>query len=42
MFCKNCGKEIADGARFCASCGATVDSESKAAEATMGDVASDP
>lgn len=22
MFCKQCGKEIADGAKFCASCGA--------------------
>lgn len=42
MFCKNCGNEIAEGTKFCASCGATVDSEPKAAEATMGDVASDP
>ena len=23
MFCKNCGKEIEDGAKFCPSCGAT-------------------
>ena len=22
MFCRNCGKEIQDGERFCASCGA--------------------
>lgn len=24
MFCSKCGKELADGARFCASCGAPV------------------
>lgn len=41
MFCKNCGNEIAEGTKFCASCGAPVDEAPKAAEATMGDVASD-
>ena len=25
MFCKNCGKEIPDGVKFCTNCGATVD-----------------
>lgn len=25
MFCKNCGKELPDGAKFCTGCGATVD-----------------
>lgn len=24
MFCKNCGKEIAEDAKFCPSCGATI------------------
>ena len=24
MFCKNCGKELKDGAKFCASCGAQM------------------
>ena len=23
MFCKNCGKEIADGVKFCPECGVT-------------------
>lgn len=30
MLCKSCGNEIADGAKFCASCGAIAESESKA------------
>lgn len=30
MLCKNCGNEIADGAKFCASCGAIAESESQA------------
>ena len=25
MFCKYCGKEIVDGAKFCASCGANIE-----------------
>lgn len=25
MFCKNCGKEIADDAKFCDKCGCQVD-----------------
>ncbi|MFP4457045.1 MAG: zinc-ribbon domain-containing protein [Clostridia bacterium] len=25
MFCKNCGKEIADGSSFCTNCGARVE-----------------
>ncbi len=25
MFCKNCGKEIPDGAKFCGSCGKTAE-----------------
>lgn len=25
MFCKNCGKELPDGAKFCTACGATID-----------------
>ena len=25
MFCKNCGKELPDGVKFCTNCGATVD-----------------
>jgi TM2 domain-containing membrane protein YozV len=33
MFCKNCGKEIADGTKFCSFCGASQeDSEVKKAE----------
>ena len=40
MFCKNCGKEIADGARFCASCGASVESEPKT-NGPINNVASD-
>ena len=40
MFCKNCGKEIADGTRFCASCGASVESEPKT-NGPINNVASD-
>ena len=29
MFCKNCGKEISDAAKFCPSCGSSQASESK-------------
>ena len=28
MFCSHCGKEVAAGAKFCASCGAAVNSQS--------------
>ena len=27
MFCSSCGKEIADGVRFCPACGAAVDNQ---------------
>lgn len=27
MYCKNCGKEMVDGAKFCPSCGTTVAGE---------------
>ncbi len=30
MFCKNCGAAIADGTRFCAACGATVEAPAAA------------
>lgn len=30
MFCKNCGATIADGTRFCAACGATVEAPAAA------------
>ena len=29
MFCKNCGKEMADGVTFCPSCGQGVEAEVK-------------
>lgn len=34
MYCKNCGKELADTAVFCVQCGATT--EQKALGATVG------
>ena len=33
MFCPNCGKELADDAKFCDTCGASVDGTAKAAGA---------
>ena len=43
MFCKNCGNEIAEGAKFCASCGTPVENVSKASEAAnTGKVYVDP
>lgn len=27
MYCKNCGKEVADGADFCLNCGAKIDKD---------------
>ena len=32
MFCKYCGKEIVDGAKFCASCGGRVEETATPAE----------
>ncbi len=32
MFCKNCGKEITDGTKFCNSCGTAVELATKAEE----------
>ena len=31
MFCKNCGKEIEDGAKFCPECGTAVEAGAQAA-----------
>ena len=36
MFCSNCGKEIADGAKFCPECGKAVGSESGNAQGSDG------
>ena len=36
MFCKQCGKEIQDGTKYCSSCGAKVD------ESETSDVKSQP
>ena len=27
MFCKNCGKEVSEGANFCSVCGTVIDNE---------------
>lgn len=32
MYCKNCGTEIREGAKFCASCGTAVEAEPKKEE----------
>ena len=37
MFCKNCGKELADGARFCAECGNVVEVEAPVVEAPVAE-----
>lgn len=37
MFCKNCGKELADGAAFCAECGTRVEPVSAAPAATTAE-----
>ena len=42
MFCKNCGNEIVEGTKFCASCGAPVEDVSKASEPTTVKVDVDP
>ncbi len=34
MYCKNCGCEIADGAKFCSQCGTLVESEPQTAAGT--------
>ena len=31
MYCKNCGSEIADGAKFCSQCGTPVEAAPQAA-----------
>lgn len=42
MFCKNCGKELKEGAKFCAACGAqmidekSVPAEDSAVESLQG------
>lgn len=33
MYCKNCGKELPDGAKFCTECGKTVSAEPEAKSA---------
>ena len=44
MFCKNCGKELKEGAKFCAACGAqmidekSVPAEDSAVESLQGQV----
>lgn len=35
MFCRNCGKEIENGSRFCAFCGAQLNADSKSVEAPI-------
>ena len=32
MFCKNCGKEVADGTKFCPNCGAQIGAAAQTAE----------
>lgn len=34
MYCKNCGKELADGTRFCTACGAAQEQKTTQAEPT--------
>ena len=38
MFCKNCGKELPDSAKFCDGCGAAVDEPTQAATPTTDQV----
>ncbi len=38
MFCKNCGKELAEGAAFCAECGQPVTQEAPAAETPVAEI----
>jgi hypothetical protein len=35
MFCKSCGKEVADGSSFCTSCGARLDQTSQGQNASQ-------
>ncbi len=35
MFCRNCGKEVADGAKFCRECGAAVAGGNKSGGVTI-------
>ena len=35
MYCKNCGNEFEDGAKFCTSCGASVEAEAPVEEAPV-------
>ena len=37
MFCKNCGNELADDAKFCNKCGASIDGEQKPKEKKVED-----
>ena len=37
MFCKNCGKEISDGTKFCPECGATQEASTVGSPSTEKD-----
>ena len=37
MYCNNCGKEIADNYKFCAYCGASVESPNNNIDAETSD-----
>ena len=34
MFCKNCGKEVADGLKFCPACGGAMEETTPVYDAT--------
>lgn len=40
MFCRNCGKEIVDGSKFCAECGTKFDVENTSVENTVANIES--
>ena len=35
MFCKNCGKEVSDGTKFCPNCGAQLGGAEQQASGTQ-------
>ncbi|MBQ5890320.1 MAG: zinc ribbon domain-containing protein, partial [Clostridia bacterium] len=37
MFCKNCGMQLADDAKFCGACGAVLDAAPVSEETTILD-----